>query len=160
MGTLSKNFDYSELSDISPEKLPTEIKNNAKRLLTLVLQPSRDLIGLPIHINSWYRDPVHNKQIGGATNSQHLYGTAVDLRVDEKTGLELFEFYVKNYGKILGGIGLYFPENKKGAFIHIDIRERINNSITAWYNDSSNQYLSPVSIMQKIFQKYNCPFVG
>lgn len=160
MGTLTKNFNWWEVSKISPENLPAAIKINAKNLADKILQPSRDLLSSPIHISSWYRDPEHNRAIGGVSNSQHLYGDAVDIYVSELSGLELFDFYIKNYGKILGGIGLYSPETEKGTFIHIDLRVRINNSITAWYNTSSNKYVSPGPTMTKIFQKYNCSFVG
>jgi zinc D-Ala-D-Ala carboxypeptidase len=32
-----------------------------------------------VTVVSGYRDPAHNRAIGGASNSQHLYGTACDL---------------------------------------------------------------------------------
>jgi hypothetical protein len=35
--------------------------------------------GLPITIGSAYRTPSHNKAIGGAVQSQHLQGRALDL---------------------------------------------------------------------------------
>lgn len=60
----------------------------------------------------------------------------------------------------LGGIGLYYNENEKQNFIHLDIRPRINNSVTAWYQDSNNNYVSPNKAMVNIFTKYNCKWVG
>ena len=33
----------------------------------------------PVHIVSGYRDPDHNRRVGGASSSQHLYGTASDI---------------------------------------------------------------------------------
>jgi uncharacterized protein YcbK (DUF882 family) len=33
----------------------------------------------PFRISSWLRTLSHNAEVGGATNSQHLIGTAVDL---------------------------------------------------------------------------------
>lgn len=33
----------------------------------------------PIRINSWYRDPVTNAMVGGATQSRHMIGDAVDF---------------------------------------------------------------------------------
>ncbi len=39
-----------------------------------------NLIGTPVHaINSGYRNPDHNADIGGASNSRHMFGDAVDL---------------------------------------------------------------------------------
>lgn len=35
----------------------------------------------PITINSWYRDPTTNRQVGGASRSRHLVGDAVDFVV-------------------------------------------------------------------------------
>jgi hypothetical protein len=32
-------------------------------------------------LTSWYRDPVHNQRVGGAANSNHLRGTAIDVQV-------------------------------------------------------------------------------
>lgn len=42
------------------------------------LQAVRDLFGKPISINSAYRNKKHNAAVGGASNSQHLYGKAFD----------------------------------------------------------------------------------
>ena len=39
----------------------------------------RDRIGKPISINSGLRCKTHNANVGGVSNSQHLYGTAADL---------------------------------------------------------------------------------
>lgn len=33
----------------------------------------------PIKVISGYRDPAHNRSVGGASNSQHVYGTAADI---------------------------------------------------------------------------------
>jgi zinc D-Ala-D-Ala carboxypeptidase len=49
------------------------------RDLVLGLEEYRDLVGGPVAIDSGYRDPAHNKAVGGAKNSQHLYGNAADL---------------------------------------------------------------------------------
>lgn len=160
MGTLTKNFNWYEVSSQKAQTLPQNIRDNAKALANTILQPARDLLGLPMNITSWYRDPVHNKAIGGASNSQHLYGTAADLYVSSLTGLQLFDFFVKNYSLKLGGIGLYYNENNKGCFIHVDIRQRVNNSLTAWYQDSNGAYVSPNKAMINIFDKYGIKWVG
>lgn len=37
--------------------------------------------GAPIFITSAYRSKEHNKEVGGAINSQHLFGRAIDVRL-------------------------------------------------------------------------------
>ena len=49
------------------------------RDLVLGLEEYRDLVGGPVAIVSGYRDPAHNRAVGGKKNSQHLYGNAADL---------------------------------------------------------------------------------
>ena len=73
----------------------------------------RRYIGKPITINSGYRTPSYNKAIGGAKQSQHMEGTAVDIVVKDYTPEE-----VAHLGKLLGfrGIGLY------NTFCHLDVR--------------------------------------
>lgn len=44
------------------------------------LERLRTIVGRPCHIVSGYRCPEHNRAVGGATSSQHLLGTAADLR--------------------------------------------------------------------------------
>lgn len=68
----------------------------------------------PIIIQSGYRTPEYNKTLkGAARESMHLYGKAIDFRVD---GLS-----VAQLSKIVsffqaGGVGIY----KRGGFVHMD----------------------------------------
>ena len=70
----------------------------------------------PVNINSGFRTASHNKKVGGAEQSQHLYGMAADIAV---TGVKPED--VADYAEKLlpgtGGIGRY-----KG-FTHIDVRK-------------------------------------
>lgn len=85
--TISKNFNLKEFV-----KSETAIKNNLVEqnripffviynlfLLTIsILQPLRNNVGRVV-VTSGYRCFRLNKLIGGATNSQHLIGQAVDI---------------------------------------------------------------------------------
>lgn len=62
-------------------------------------------------IVSAYRCPVHNRAIGGASNSQHLYGNAVDVPGIASVGA------VRNLRQF-SGIG-YQPS---GLVTHVDVR--------------------------------------
>lgn len=37
----------------------------------------------PISVTSWFRTRAHNKAVGGAANSKHLSGQAVDVRIGD-----------------------------------------------------------------------------
>jgi len=47
------------------------------------LQQIRSGLGRPLVVNSAYRTPEHNRAVGGATYSRHLYGDGVDVDVDQ-----------------------------------------------------------------------------
>ncbi|MEB3229628.1 MAG: D-Ala-D-Ala carboxypeptidase family metallohydrolase, partial [Leptolyngbyaceae bacterium] len=47
-----------------------------------VMEEVREFVGnKPITVNSWYRDPASNRAAGGASQSRHLVGDAVDFVV-------------------------------------------------------------------------------
>ena len=61
-------------------QLPPFARENIEALVENVLDPLRERYGRPIVVNSGYRCPKHNKEVGGATNSQHMKGEAADIR--------------------------------------------------------------------------------
>ena len=60
-------------------QLPPLARENVKALVCEVLDPVREKLGMPIVVNSGYRCEKHNKDVGGARNSQHLRGEAADV---------------------------------------------------------------------------------
>ena len=82
--------------------------------LVRVLQAIRNHFGKPVNINSAYRTTSHNKRVGGAAYSQHLYGTAADIVVSvaPKDVAAYAEMLLPN----TGGIGVY------SNFVHVDVR--------------------------------------
>ena len=95
MGTISKNFSYREFeaSDKADEKgicnviTSFEVRDAIKALVDTVLQPLRDAWGKPLHINSGYRCPELNREVGGKPTSQHLSGQAADVACDKPVEL-------------------------------------------------------------------------
>jgi hypothetical protein len=62
------------------DNTPTEqIIKNLQDLVVNVLDPLRLAWGRPIVVGSGYRCPKLNVKVGGAKNSQHLYGQAADI---------------------------------------------------------------------------------
>ena len=79
-----------------------------------ILQAVRNYFGKPVIINSAYRTPTWNKKVGGATGSQHVKGTACDIKVANVPSWAVAAYLEANYPK--HGIGYY------STFVHIDSR--------------------------------------
>jgi len=109
---LSPNFNLKEFQC----KHCGAVKLHPK--LLKLLQELRDILGVPLWFTSAYRCEIHNKAVGGAKNSQHLHGRAVDIPV-HITGLTYWQLF--DLVKWLGftGIGV----NPAKGFIHVDVRE-------------------------------------
>lgn len=86
--------------------------------LVLYLQMIRDHFGVPITITSGYRCPIHNRNIGSGTGSQHAKGGACDIVVAGVLPREVAK-YAESIGIL--GIGLY-ETDFDGHFVHIDVR--------------------------------------
>lgn len=112
---ISKNFKLKEFQCKDGSQL---VKIDSQLLHKL--QALRDEIGRPVIINSGYRTESHNKAVGGAQNSYHMQGKAVDIRVN---GLKPEEIAKKAEKKGFTGIGIY------KNFVHLDIRP----VKTIWY---------------------------
>lgn len=127
---LSANFKVSEFKCKGSGCCNTILVDEE---LVTTLQKIRDHFGAAVTINSGYRCPVHNKNVGGASGSQHVKGKAADIVV---RGVKPAE--VAKYAESIGvrGIGLYETDSD-GHFVHVDTRT--NKSF--WYGQK-NEYRS------------------
>lgn len=77
----------------------------------------RTYFNKPVIITSAYRTPAYNAKVGGATRSQHMYGTAADFYIK---GVEPEEIaaYLETLVPNTCGIGLY------DSFVHLDVRRK------------------------------------
>lgn len=115
-------------------------QNHLRRLVAVALEPIRDLWGAPVLCVSGYRSPQHNARVGGAKQSQHMFGRAADITpvginwaaLREGRGSErdadrllgfatLIEHHLGKELEAIGGVGLY------PGFVHVDIRPRGDN---------------------------------
>lgn len=92
------------------------------------LQKIREHFGAPVNINSGYRCPEHNAEVGGASGSRHKKGQAADIVVEGVKPAEVAK-YAESIGVL--GIGLY-ETAKDGYFCHIDTR----TSKSFWYGQA------------------------
>ena len=81
-----KNFELYEFieSDVAKRRnidnTPSfDIVEHLEELVEKFLQPLRNAIGLPIHVNSGYRCQRLNTAVGGSSTSAHLIGYAADI---------------------------------------------------------------------------------
>ena len=111
MTYVSKHFREAEFAcnhchEIHPDGVNPE--------LVAMLEKLRSHFDAPVSINSGYRCPVHNSNVGGAKNSQHLHGRAADVVVKGHTPSEVHAWADKANPN--GGVGKY------NTFTHIDVR--------------------------------------
>ena len=115
---LTENFNKIEFESKDGSEMPDSVLVNVKELAKN-LQIIRDLVCVPITINSAYRNAIYNKQIGGANKSLHLVGKASDITIKGMTPKEVHTLLsnLMEEGTIAeGGLGSY------NSFTHYDIR--------------------------------------
>ena len=61
-----------------PAELESQIVQNITRT-AVKFEKVRAILGTPITVSSWYRNPTLNAAVGGAAKSDHLSGCAVDF---------------------------------------------------------------------------------
>jgi uncharacterized protein YcbK (DUF882 family) len=110
MGNLSESFSRSEFACNCPNECGYDTVDCA---LLELLEEIRNHFGRRIYINSANRCPAHNRSVGGAENSQHLYGRAADIVVD---GIPPEEVYAFCDAMEVPGLGSY------STFTHCDTR--------------------------------------
>ena len=106
---LSRNFKLGEFA--SKCGADTVLIHPA---LLVGMQAIRDILGVPLTINSGYRTVAHNDKIGGAKHSLHLLGMAVDL-----SGADPKE--IAKVARDLGMVARTYP-----TFCHVDIGQNRN----------------------------------
>lgn len=90
------------------------VDNRVNKSVTDKLSSLQSSFGKRLTITSGFRDPKRNKGVGGASNSAHMRGSAVDVRFDggvEET-IKLINMASKTG---FGGIGVYKP-----GLVHLD----------------------------------------
>lgn len=82
--------------------------------LIYLLEDLRSAFEAPVRIVSGYRSPEYNAKVGGAKDSQHIYGRAADIQIPGVTPREIAS-YLETQGH-KGGLGIY------RTWIHVDTR--------------------------------------
>jgi len=98
---LTPHFRLKEVigsSHASIDNWPTDpvIIQKLRYCCIYILEKVRAHYGKPVHINSGYRSPALNQAIGGATNSQHMKGEAIDFVVNGVANGDICEWIKSN----------------------------------------------------------------
>ena len=93
--------------------------------LLILIDKIRHRCGIPLKINSAYRDPEYNKSIKGVDGSTHCEGKALDISAKDSRSRYLILEAAIHFGIRRIGIA--------NSFIHIDISEASNKPAkVAW----------------------------
>jgi uncharacterized protein YcbK (DUF882 family) len=107
---ISEDFRLSEFEskDNSSVKIFPELVRKVQKV--------RDLVGLPVRINSGYRTPERNAEVGGVPNSLHCQGRAVDI------SCAFVSLALLTVAAIMAGFPGVIVYSKYN-FLHCDLRE-------------------------------------
>lgn len=107
--------------------------------LIYAIERFREYVENPVEINSAYRTASYNKQIGGATNSYHIYGRAFDVQ---------FSYYW-NYLDTIEKMACFFNTIGMRGIIKYSWGCHIDNRDTSYHANSNGKYYT--------FGKVNIP---
>lgn len=121
MGDLTKNISRHEVTCKCGKCSYQSIDYQTLMMVQGACDYFSDKLGkqVTLIISSGQRCPVHNENEGGAKNSYHLQGGAIDHYIKEVPRQELYNYYCTRYPKRFG-FGLYL--NKNTPFVHADSR--------------------------------------
>ena len=124
MSTILKRGKYFQINELIGSKVAEEkgifnLPTDEKVIDNLNYSCSRmdeirESYGKPIYVNSWYRCKELNEAVGGAKNSYHMSGLAVDIRFDK----DLLEYLKQKpqYDKLI------IEKAGKSKWLHIQFK--------------------------------------
>jgi hypothetical protein len=136
---LSSNFTLSEMiksetaSRKGLENMPgqTEV-DNLEALVVNVLQKIRDHYG-PVKVNSGFRSPDVNAEVGGSRTSDHCKGQAADIEIPGVANADLAEWIRDNCKFTQLILEFYTPGVPDSGWVHVsyDPKNLKNQVLTA-----------------------------
>jgi putative chitinase len=88
---LTEHFSLAEatVTGVKADNTPTDAQLEVIKKTASQLEKVREVLGVPLKINSWFRSASVNKAVGGSATSAHSYGLAVDFKTKEFTVAEI-----------------------------------------------------------------------
>lgn len=129
MDRLSTHFTLAEFERSQtasrlriPNRAPPSVIARLKVLSMKVLEPVRAWFGA-VSINSGYRSPALNRQIGGAPASQHVLGEAADIECPGRANAEVAAWIAANLAFDQLILEFYTPGVPASGWVHVSYRE-------------------------------------
>lgn len=112
---VTPNLTVGEVLQWDTRRIPGPNASVRQRLLATAaeFQTIRDAWGRPLGVTSFYRPEPINRQVGGAPNSRHVTGQAMDIY---PVGASLSGFYQWIAQRWRGGLG----DGRARGFVHLD----------------------------------------
>ena len=136
MNNISEHITYAEATKTSTGLL-NEPDNEQliamKNIADKLFEPLRGWHKKPIIINSFFRSKPVNKAVGGAKNSQHTRGEAIDIRAADKRDNKILFFYIFNsleFDQLIWEKGNTDSPN----WIHVSLKVKGKNRKQVIYN--------------------------
>lgn len=134
MKNISKHISYSEATksqtavkyrkDNTPDASQLEAM---KYIAETVFEPLREHFKKPIAVTSFFRSKPVNVLLGGATNSQHCKGEAMDLDADVLGGLTNADiFYFVKDNLVFDQLIWEFGSDKQPGWVHVSCKKAKN----------------------------------
>jgi hypothetical protein len=88
---LTEHFSLAEatVTGVKADNTPTDAQLEVIKKTASQLEKVREVLGVPLKINSWFRSASVNEAVGGSATSAHSYGLAVDFKTKEFTVAEI-----------------------------------------------------------------------
>ncbi|MCW6038353.1 peptidase M15A [Spirulina subsalsa FACHB-351] len=84
------NFTWTEATRGGTRMPPNQATVDAIVRIATLAQQARDRLGRPLIITSWYRPPHINRAVGGASQSRHIVGDAIDFVCEGLSGNQIY----------------------------------------------------------------------
>lgn len=112
-------------SNISGLEFAPGVDNHISEAISGRMRSVQNIFGKKLTITSGYRDPSRNSKVGGAKNSAHLRGNAVDVSTNGMNTNDKIKLIQIASAVGIGGIGVY-----SNGGLHFDVEGR-----RAWGDD-------------------------
>jgi len=140
-------FQKMEMNIIKGDSISSKIFNKVDSNLVAIFYHIQSEFEKPLNISYGFRDPKTNQKVGGARNSAHIYGLALDITLDRPSREDIKKLIKLATKWNVLGIGVY----RDAQILHIDIDSRkgrrawgsnySSNSIPSWASKEVNLHL-------------------